>query len=84
MTGDALSRREYDVLAQYAATPSAIETAHALGISVNTVGNHMSNLQRKLRADSMVGAYVAIGWLRVPRHILAGGVDAARQTARGA
>ena len=42
------------------------EAAFDLGLSEQTVKNHMSDAFDRLDVNSMVGAFHAMGWLRVP------------------
>jgi two-component system, NarL family, nitrate/nitrite response regulator NarL len=53
-----LTARERDVLACLAKGMSNKEVARSLGISIRTVGVHVSNLLRKTRSTSRVDAAV--------------------------
>lgn len=48
------------------------EAAHQMGVSVQTVKNHLSIAYHLLGVGSLVEAYLVLGWLRIP------GVDAER------
>jgi DNA-binding NarL/FixJ family response regulator len=41
-------------------------TAATLGITEQTVKNHLSSAYRTLSAGNLVGAFIALGWLNVP------------------
>lgn len=55
-TGPGLSQREYDVLAALGQGLDNAQVAAALGVSVNTVANHIKSLCAKLGASSRLSA----------------------------
>ena len=61
-----LTPKERMVLAHMAKTgDTAIETAAALGLSEQTVKNHLTNAYRQLGVHNLTGAFIALGWLKV-------------------
>lgn len=79
-----LTPRELEALAAYAANGSYKAAAYALSVSEDTLRHHLHNAYEKLDVGTALDAFRALRWLRVPRFRMVGGVDAARQTARGA
>lgn len=61
-----LSNRELQVLGVLAGDMTYKAAAIALGISVQTVKNHVTHVNAKLGTRSMLGALRAIGWVRDP------------------
>jgi DNA-binding NarL/FixJ family response regulator len=67
--GPSLTHRELDVLEQVALGMSNRQIGIRLGITEQTVKNHMWNLLRKLPASDRTGAAlhaVSRGWIRLP------------------
>ena len=62
-----LTLREWDILVGLAMGQKPRDVAADIGISPQTVKNHLTSIYRKLEVDSLVGAFIALGWLRVPR-----------------
>lgn len=61
-----LTPREREVLVEVAKGATAKRVAYSLGISVQTVKNHMSKIYEKLDTDNVIGAFTTLGWLKVP------------------
>lgn len=40
------------------------EVAHELGVSEQTIKNHLSAVYHKLEVHNLIGAFKALGWLR--------------------
>lgn len=53
-------------MAAYARLGRQKEVADELGLSIQTVKNHMANVLHKLGVESSVEAYSILGWLQVP------------------
>lgn len=69
--------RELQVFAACLRRSSAKEAARELGISHQTVKNHLGNLYRKLGVDCDTQAAIALGWLVLPLDdVTTGGVAA--------
>jgi hypothetical protein len=64
--GDPLTPREVEVLAAYAVGGTQDAVAAALGISKQTVKNHLSYIYIKVGAACAIQAFRAVGWLTVP------------------
>lgn len=64
--GQPLSAREYEALAFYARLGDQKTAAHALGISMQTIKNHLSNCYLKLGVQTNLQAFRQMGWLRAP------------------
>ena len=62
-----LTQREVEVLEALATGKTATEAAQDLGISYQTLKNHLSNAYAQVGARSLVGAYAMLGWLHEPR-----------------
>ncbi|MEF3273262.1 MAG: response regulator transcription factor [Chloroflexus sp.] len=70
-----LSEREIEVLEQIAAGHSNKEIADALGISTQTVKNHISSILRKLSLNDRTQAVILAlrrGWIETPQQIQPG------------
>lgn len=65
-TQASLSRREVEVLEAAMSGEKQAVVAHGLGISEQTMKNHLSTIYRKLEVRGLVEAYVRLGWLRPP------------------
>jgi DNA-binding CsgD family transcriptional regulator len=61
-----LTPREQQVLIELAQTGRYKTAAHALGISEQTVKNHMSKVFRRWDASSLVHLFFRLGWLVTP------------------
>ena len=61
-----LTPREQDVLRLVGLGCSNKGVADRLGVSVQTVKNHMTVVLEKLDVESRVEAFRAVGWLKVP------------------
>lgn len=57
------SPRELEVLAVYARTGSQEQTAAELGLSLQTVKNHVSSVIHATGSTSSIGAMFALGWI---------------------
>jgi DNA-binding CsgD family transcriptional regulator len=66
MPADVLTRTEQRVLRMAASGMPAKVIARDLGISDQTVKNHHTNIHRKLDVDTLVGAMIMMGWVRIP------------------
>lgn len=62
-----LTLREYEVLWVYAKVGHSGETATQLGLSVQTVRNHLNHIYLKLDVHSAIEALVAVGWVNLPK-----------------
>ena len=62
----ALAPRELDVLRLVATGAKQEAVAHELGITVQTVKNHLTSAYRRLGVTSAIEAFGTLGWLRVP------------------
>jgi len=60
-----LTQRERHVMERYAVLGSHKAVAHDMGLSTQTIKNHMSSIHAKLEASNMVEVFTALGWLRV-------------------
>lgn len=60
-----LSEREWETL-RACVHNTRQEAADALGITFQTLKNHLTNIYRKLGVENEREAYVAVGWLVVP------------------
>lgn len=60
-----LAPREVEILLLMAEGLTAKESANRLGISSQTIKNHLSNAYRKLDVTGLVGALRAMGWIRI-------------------
>lgn len=58
--------RQVEVLASYLAHGRVKDAAAELGISPQTVKNHLSNLYDRLEVGGAVEAALALGWIRLP------------------
>ena len=58
--------RQVEVLASYMAHGRVKDAATELGISEQTVKNHLLNLYRTLDVGGAIEAAMALGWLRIP------------------
>jgi two-component system response regulator DegU len=77
-----LSEREIEVLERIAAGGSNREIAEALGISTQTVKNHISSILRKLSLNDRTQAVLFAlrrGWIDTPDTILGGGGSPAQE-----
>ena len=63
---DSLSPRQRQVLRRRAYGLRTKEIAHDLGISMQTVKNHITFTYIKLGVESLPEALVEVGWLRIP------------------
>ncbi len=63
---DDLSPRQRQVLRRRAYGLRTKEIAHDLGISMQTVKNHITFTYIKLGVESLPEALVEVGWLRIP------------------
>lgn len=63
---DNLSPRQRQVLRRRAYGLRTKEIAHDLGISMQTVKNHITFTYIKLGVESLPEALVEVGWLRIP------------------
>jgi FixJ family two-component response regulator len=61
-----LSPREWEVVRRFALGQTWEEICHDLGISRNTLMIHRSHAVAKFRAETLIGLFRAMGWLRVP------------------
>lgn len=61
-----LSEREWEVMRGVGHALANKEIAGAMGISVQTVKNHVSNVIAKLGAVNRIDALLKLGWLQVP------------------
>jgi DNA-binding CsgD family transcriptional regulator len=61
-----LTQRQFDVLSNYAETGLQKETALQMGLSLQTVKNHLRRSYRKIGATNITEAYRMLGWLNVP------------------
>lgn len=61
-----LSLREWEVLRARATGSVEKVIAHDLGITAQTVKNHLTMIYRKLDVSNAIEALVAVGWLHVP------------------
>jgi DNA-binding CsgD family transcriptional regulator len=57
---------ELRVLEAYSRLGSQKKVAHELGIALQTVKNHMSNLYVKLSVGGAMEAIATLGWVRAP------------------
>ena len=64
-----LTPREGQVMACLAEGWSYEETAHQLGISVNTVKVRAAAVYDEAGGGGMLSAFRALGWLTVPEHL---------------
>ena len=64
--GQALTPREWDVLRAYAINLTTKDAARSLGISVQTVKNHLANIYFKLGVNTALAAMHRVGWLWIP------------------
>ena len=62
-----ITPREWHVLTTLAVVGSQGEVAALLGISYQTVKNHMSSVHDKVGEPTTIGVYRKLGWLRIPR-----------------
>lgn len=62
--GDPLTPRELDVLVAMADGRTGATTARDLGMSVQTLKNHLTSVYDALDASGLVSAYHLLGWLR--------------------
>ncbi len=79
-----LSDREIEVLERIAAGGSNKEIAETLGISTQTVKNHISSILRKLSLNDRTQAVLYAlrrGWIETPEALLGGGDGAPRDVA---
>ena len=60
----ALSPREMDVLSTYAELGEIRATADAVGLSSQTVKNHLRSIYAKLGVHSGMAAVYAMGWVK--------------------
>lgn len=70
-----LSEREIEVLERIAAGHSNKEIADELGISTQTVKNHISSILRKLSLNDRTQAVILAlrrGWIETPQQIQSG------------
>lgn len=58
-----LTQREVEVLEALATGKTAVAAAHDLGISHQTLKNHLTNAYAQMDVRSLVGAYAKLGWL---------------------
>jgi DNA-binding NarL/FixJ family response regulator len=63
----ALSPRELDVLKAYAMTGNQRLAAEVVGLSVQTVKNHLRSVYSKLGVSDGIGAFRAMGWLCIDK-----------------
>jgi DNA-binding NarL/FixJ family response regulator len=80
-----LSDREIEVLERIAAGGSNKEIAEALGISTQTVKNHISSILRKLSLNDRTQAVLYAlrrGWIDTPETIMGGGAQPATGDAK--
>ena len=69
MAARTLTRQQHRVLEHIANTgDTVVMTAAALGVTGQTVKNHLSGAYGKLGVHSITGAFVARGWLDVGTH----------------
>jgi DNA-binding CsgD family transcriptional regulator len=61
-----LTRREVEALEAYARTGGQKQAAHELGVSVQTLKNHLSGAYAELGATNMIEALRKLGWLALP------------------
>lgn len=61
-----LTPRELEVLVAYGRAGKMANAALDLGISLQTVKNHLTAAYRKLDASGSLDAYHRLGWLRLP------------------
>lgn len=67
MTADGhLTPTELRVLHLKAQGLTSLEAAGRLGVSDQTVKNHMTGVYEALGVDSLASALAAVGWLKVP------------------
>jgi DNA-binding CsgD family transcriptional regulator len=71
ISGLALTPREWDVMRAMAVFDGQQTAAHALGMSYQTLKNHLTSVYRKLstaehRVTTQTEAFVAVGWLLIP------------------
>jgi len=65
MKGD-LTPREMEVLMAVAQYEKAVEAAYELGISRQSVKNHLYAAYQKLGVNNAIAAFRELGWLQVP------------------
>jgi hypothetical protein len=58
--------REWEIAATYCRYGCHKDTANALGITIPTVGNAMTNLYRKYDVHSLIELVQIAGWLQIP------------------
>lgn len=63
----ALSVREIEVLLELMDGQGSKAVAGKLGISEQTIKNHLTTIYRKLDVTGLIGAYRRLGWLAVNR-----------------
>jgi DNA-binding CsgD family transcriptional regulator len=71
ISGLPLTTREWDVMRAMALFDGQQSAAHALGMSYQTLKNHLTSVYRKLsnaehQVTTQTEAFVAVGWLVVP------------------
>lgn len=62
-----LTDRQRDVLRMAATGMTHADLARALGVSEQTVKNHLTTAYRTLEVRNQTQAFVALGWLKPPR-----------------
>jgi DNA-binding CsgD family transcriptional regulator len=62
-----LTERQLDCLYELALGHTTEQVAETLGITPQTVKNHLTNAYLALEVDSRVEAFVVLGWLRPKR-----------------
>jgi excisionase family DNA binding protein len=62
----ALTDRQVEALAAYAATGSQKDAGRRLGLTATSIHAHLHRLYERLDVEDAIGAMRALGWLRVP------------------
>lgn len=62
----ALTRRQFECLRQYAMLGGMSQVAIVLGVSIQTVKNHLSAAYQSLGVHTAIDAFRLLGWLSVP------------------
>jgi DNA-binding CsgD family transcriptional regulator len=64
--GTRLTPRELEVMGELVVHPDRASAAACIGIAVDTLKHYVTSAFRRLGAESLVHAFVLLGWVNVP------------------
>jgi DNA-binding CsgD family transcriptional regulator len=64
-----ITPQEWSALETYAIHGTQEAAAEVMGISIQTFKNHIGTAKSRLKARSLIEAYVILGWMKVPGHV---------------